>query len=121
MAAGFFRRWNEDALVEARRMVARFKSAEELRDAFAANVAANAPEAWVLYRELDDFEQLGALERWGAFDLGLIKLLLGRTRCSRVSSRLRSETSASANCCSALGRSHARILNPTNPRRRLDR
>ena len=45
MAAEFFRRWNEDALVETRRMVARFKSADELRDAFAAYVAADAPEA----------------------------------------------------------------------------
>ena len=70
MGAEFFRLWNEDALVEARRMVARFKSADELRDAFAAYVAANVPEAWVLYRELDYLEQLGALERWGAFDLG---------------------------------------------------
>src|SRR5436305_5774959 len=79
MAAEFFRRWNEDALVETRRLVARFKSADELSDAFAAYVAADAPEAYVLYRELDYFEQLAALERWGAFDLELIKLLLGRT------------------------------------------
>jgi hypothetical protein len=35
MAAEFFRRWNEDALVEARRMVGRYKSPEELREAFA--------------------------------------------------------------------------------------
>src|SRR5438093_964967 len=53
MAAEFFRRWNEDAMVEARRMVGRFKSPEELRGAFAAYVAADAPEAYVLYRELD--------------------------------------------------------------------
>ena len=83
MAAEFFRRWNEDALVEARRMVARFESAEELRDAFAAYVAADAPEAYVLYRELDYFEQLAALERQGGFDLELIKLLLGRTLIER--------------------------------------
>jgi hypothetical protein len=83
MAAEFFRRWNEDALVETRRLVARFGSAEELRDAFAAYVAADAPEAYVLYRELDYFEQLAALERWGAFDLELIKLLLGRTLVER--------------------------------------
>lgn len=83
MAAEFFRRWNEDALVEARRLVARFKSAGELRDAFAAYVAADAPEAYVLYRELDYFEQLAALERWGAFDIELIKLLLGRTLVER--------------------------------------
>ena len=83
MAAEFFRRWNEDALVETRRLVARFQSADELRDAFAAYVAADAPEAYVLYRELDYFEQLAALERWGAFDLELIKLLLGRTLVER--------------------------------------
>jgi hypothetical protein len=83
MAAEFFRRWNEDALVESRRMVGRFKSAEELRDAFAAYVAADAPEAYVLYRELDYFEQLAALERQGAFDLELIKLLLGQTLVER--------------------------------------
>lgn len=83
MAAEFFRRWDEDALVETRRLIARFKSADELRDAFAAYVAAGAPEAYVLYRELDYFEQLAALERWGAFDLGLIKLMLGRTLIER--------------------------------------
>jgi hypothetical protein len=83
MAAEFFRRWNEDALVEARRMVGRFRSAEELRDAYAAYVAADAPEAYVLYRELDYFEQLGALESRGAFDLELVKLLLGRTLIDR--------------------------------------
>jgi hypothetical protein len=37
----------------------------------------------VLYRELDYFEQLAALERWGAFDLELIKLMLGRTLIER--------------------------------------
>jgi hypothetical protein len=83
MAAEFFRRWNEEALVEARRMVGRFSSAEELRDTFAAYVAADAPEAYVLYRELDYFEQLAALESQGAFDLELIKLLLGRTLIER--------------------------------------
>ena len=83
MAAEFFRRWNDDALVETRRLIARFKSADELRDAFTAYVAADAPEAYVLYRELDYFEQLAALERWGAFDLELIKLMLGRTLIER--------------------------------------
>ena len=83
MAAEFFRRWNEDALVDARRLVARFKSREELRDAFTSFAAANAPEAYVLYRELDFFEQLAALESVGAFDLELIKLLLGRTLVER--------------------------------------
>jgi hypothetical protein len=83
MAAEFFRRWNEDALVQARRMVDRFKSADELREAFVAYVSADAPEAYVLYRELDYFEQLAALESMGAFDLELIKLLLGRTLVDR--------------------------------------
>ncbi len=83
MAAEFFRRWNEDALVEARQMVGRFHSAEELRDAFVAYVAADAPEAYVLYRELDYFEQLAALESRGAFDLELIRVLLGRTLIER--------------------------------------
>jgi hypothetical protein len=83
MAAEFFRRWNEDPLVETRRLVARFKSPEELRDAFAAYVAADAPEAYVLYRELDYFEQLAALERLGAFDFDLIKLMLGRRLIDR--------------------------------------
>jgi hypothetical protein len=83
MAAEFFRRWNEESLVEARRLVGRFKSADELRDAFAAYVESDAPEAYVLYRELDYFEQLAALERLGAFDLQLVKLLLGRTLIER--------------------------------------
>ena len=83
MAVEFFRRWNEDALVQARRMVGRFNSSEELREAFVGYVAADAPEAYVLYRELDYFEQLGALERQGAFDFELIELLLGRTLIDR--------------------------------------
>ena len=83
MAAEFFRRWNENPLVEARQMVGRFTSPEELRDAFAAYVTADAPEAYVLYRELDYFEQLAALESQGAFDLELIKLLIGRTLIER--------------------------------------
>jgi hypothetical protein len=83
MATEFFRRWNEDELVESRRMANRFKSPDELRDAFAAFVAADAPEAYVLYRELDFFEQLAALESLGALDLELINVLLGRTLIER--------------------------------------
>jgi hypothetical protein len=64
-------------------LVARFKSPEELRDGFAAYVAADAPEAYVLYRELDFFEQLAALEARGAFELELINLMLGRTLVDR--------------------------------------
>ena len=83
MAADFFRRWNEDALVETRRLVARYRTPEELSDAYAAHVAADAPEAYVLYRELDFFEQLAALEDHGAFDLQLIEHMLGRTLIER--------------------------------------
>jgi hypothetical protein len=77
MAAEFVRRWNEDSLVESRRMAGRFESPEELRRAFTAFVADDADEAYVLYRELDYFEQLGALESRGAIDLELIRVLLG--------------------------------------------
>jgi hypothetical protein len=83
VATDFFRRWSDDALVETRRLVGRFQSPEELRDAFAGFVAADAPEAYMLYRELDYFEQLAALESRGAFDLELIKLLLGPTLIPR--------------------------------------
>jgi len=37
----------------------------------------------VLYRELDYFEQLAALEQVGAFDFELIRLLLGRRLIAR--------------------------------------
>ncbi len=43
MAAEFFRRWNDDALVEARRLIARFSDREELSTAFQGYVAARAP------------------------------------------------------------------------------
>jgi hypothetical protein len=83
MAAEFFRRWNEDSLVQARRLVSRFSTPEELALAFQRYVAEDAPEAYVLYRELDYFEQLAALERSGAFDVRMIQLLVGRTLIER--------------------------------------
>ena len=83
MAAEFFRRWNDHELVEARRMVNSFGSAAELRAAFSSFVAADAPEAYILYRELDFFEQLAGLESIGAFDLDLVKLMLGRILIER--------------------------------------
>ena len=83
LAAEFIRRWNEEALVEARRLIARFQTPQELSAAFQRYVASGAREAYVLYRELDYFEQLGALERLGAFDFQLIRLLLGRTLTAR--------------------------------------
>ena len=83
MAAEFFRRWNEDSLVESRRLIAQFATSDELADAFRRYVDQNAPEAYVLYRELDYFEQLAALERFGAFDFELITSLVGRTLVER--------------------------------------
>jgi hypothetical protein len=83
IAADFFRRWNEDALIETRRLIATFETREDLSTAFQALIARNADEAYVLYRELDYFEQLAALEHVGAFDFELIKLLLGRTLIDR--------------------------------------
>jgi len=83
IAAELFRRWNEEPLVEARRMVARFKSPDELRETFIAYAAVDAPEAYVFYREFDYFEQLAALESRGALDLVLIQLLLGPTLIDR--------------------------------------
>ena len=46
-------------------------------------IADNAIEAYVLYRELDYFEQLGALEVHGGFDFEMIKTLLGRRLIDR--------------------------------------
>ena len=83
IAAEFLRRWDEDALVDARRLIDRFQTPQEVSAAFQQYVASGAPEAYVLYRELDYFEQLGALEQRGAFDFELIKLLLGPTLIAR--------------------------------------
>ena len=76
-AVEFFRGWNEAPLVETRRLVAQFPTAHALRDAMTRFIAVNSPEAYVLYRELDYFEQLGALEKHGGFDFELIRSLLG--------------------------------------------
>ncbi len=83
MAADFFRRWDEDALVETRRLVAHFDDPEDLSAAFRRYVADNAPEGYVLYRELDFFEQLAAFEIQGAIDFHLIELMLGPTLVDR--------------------------------------
>ncbi len=77
ITADFVRRWDEDGLVEARRLAARFKTKEELSAAFQRFIDANSPEAFVLYRELDYFEQLGALEQVGAINFDVLRLLLG--------------------------------------------
>jgi hypothetical protein len=83
MAVEFFRRWDEDQLVEARRLVAQFETKEALRDAMVRFIADNAIEAYVLYRALDYFEQLGALEVHGGFDFEMVKTLLGRRLIDR--------------------------------------
>jgi len=83
MAGYFLRRWDEDALVETRQLVGQFATPEVLSSAFQRFIAANSVEAYVLYRELDYFEQLAALERLGHFDFELIKLLLGQTLIDR--------------------------------------
>ncbi|HWX75310.1 MAG TPA: hypothetical protein VNZ05_08385 [Solirubrobacteraceae bacterium] len=82
-AAELFRRWNEDALVETRRLIDRLQAKDELGAAFQRYVQSGAPEAYVLYRELDYFEQLAALEQREAVDFELIKLLLGETLIKR--------------------------------------
>jgi hypothetical protein len=79
----FIRRWNEGPLVEARRLVAQFDNGEKLRDAMVRFVAENSVDAYVLFRELDYFEQLGALEKLGGFDFELIRLLLGHRLIDR--------------------------------------
>jgi len=83
LAADFLRRWDEDNLVETRRLVAQYESREALASAFREFIATNSVSAYVLYRELDFFEQLGALESIGAFDFDLIQTLVGRLLVER--------------------------------------
>lgn len=83
MAIEFFRRWSEGPMLETRRLVAEFDTPEALRDALIVFVAENSAEAYVLYRELDYFEQLGALEQHGGFDFELIRAMLGRRLIDR--------------------------------------
>jgi hypothetical protein len=83
MAVEFFRRWSEGPMVETRRLVAELETPERLRDVLTQSIAANSAQAYVLYRELDYFEQLGALEAQGGFDFELIRTLLGRRLIDR--------------------------------------
>jgi len=76
VAAEFLRRWDEEDLVETRRLVAQFETPHALADAFLEYIATNSRSAYVLYRELDYFEQLSALESVGALDFDLINVLL---------------------------------------------
>jgi hypothetical protein len=77
VASDFFRRWSDAPMIETRRLVASFDSPIALRDALLRHAAANDVEAYVMFRELDYFEQLGAMEGHGGFDFGLIASLLG--------------------------------------------
>ena len=83
VAADFFERWSSAPMIETRRLVASYATPVELRDAFLRHIEANDVEAYVLYRELDFFEQLAALEQLGAIDLALVQLLLGSTLSAR--------------------------------------
>ena len=83
VASEFFRRWSDDPMVETRRLVASYGTPEALRDALVRHTAANDTEAYVLYRELDYFEQLGALEDHGGIHFGLIRTMLGRPLVDR--------------------------------------
>jgi hypothetical protein len=83
MAVEFFRRWNDGPMTETRRLVAQFGTPAALRDALRVFMSENAAEAYVLFRELDYFEQLGALERHGAIDFELIRAMLGRRLIDR--------------------------------------
>ncbi len=70
-------------MLETRRLVAEFDTPEALRDALLVFMAENSAEVYVLYRELDYFEQLGALEQHGGFDFELIRTMLGRRLIDR--------------------------------------
>ncbi len=83
LASAFIERWNGENLVEARHLANGFGSPEALRDALGDYSGKNAPEAHVLMREPDYFEQLGALEHEGAIDFNLIRLLAGRAIVDR--------------------------------------
>jgi hypothetical protein len=83
MAADFLRRWDEPDLVEARHLIGQFETPEQLSAELRRSIESNSIQAYVLYRELDYFEQLAALEHVGAFDFELIRLLLGRRLIDR--------------------------------------
>jgi hypothetical protein len=63
--------------------VAEFLTGEELATAFQGFIATNSASAYILFRELDYFEQLGALDHVGAFDSELLQLLIGKSLIER--------------------------------------
>jgi hypothetical protein len=83
MAAEFIRRWDEADLVEARHLIGQYKTPDELKVALVGFIESNSMQAFIMYRELDYFEQLGALDHVHAFDFDLIRLLLGQRLIDR--------------------------------------
>ena len=83
MAGDLLRRWSDPDFVETRRLVAQYRSGDELRRAFEGYIARNDVEAYILYRELDYFEQVAALEHQGAIDFEFIRLLYGQRLLDR--------------------------------------
>jgi hypothetical protein len=83
LAADFIRRWDEPDLVETRRLVAQYANGEDLAAAFAELMATNSRDAYILLREPDFYEQLGALDSVGAFDFELIRALIGNSLIQR--------------------------------------
>jgi hypothetical protein len=83
VASDFFRRWSDGPMVETRRLVATYNTPETLREALLRHTASNDIEAYVLFRELDYFEQLGALEDHGGVHFGLIRTMLGQRLVDR--------------------------------------
>ena len=81
MAAEFFRRWDEDALVEARRLLGRFETQEELSVAFQG--CRPCPRRTCSIASSITSSSWPHSEARGAFDFELIKLLLGRTLIER--------------------------------------
>ena len=117
MAAEFLRRWDEDALVETRRLVAQYETKEDLRDAFQQFIAEKSVNVYILYRELDFYEQVGALERVGAFHLDLVDLLLGRRlvdRCDLGSRRSMPWAPTCTRCSAAWSTSCAPATRPSS-------
>jgi hypothetical protein len=83
VATDMFLRWSGDAMVETRRLVASYETPEALRDALLRHIETNDTEAYVLFRELDYFEQLGALEEQGGVGFALIRTMLGQRLVDR--------------------------------------
>jgi hypothetical protein len=83
VASELFRRWSDDSMVETRRLVASYESPEALRNALTQHIEHNDVAAYVMFREPDFFEQLGALEAYGAISIELVRSMLGERLVDR--------------------------------------